>query len=97
MFKKTKAQVITDAFCGVLMLLSILAYVLVGIFAKLWHPTWIIVICAVVTCGVVSICVNTYASLHKEDENKETEEPAKATNTEKIASTTKSTKTAKKD
>ena len=97
MYKKSKAQVISDAFCGILMLLSILAYVLVGLFAKVWHPTWIIIICAVVTCGVVSICVNTYAGLHREDEKKVTEEPAKATSTEKVASTTKSTKTAKKD
>lgn len=97
MYKKTKAQVISDAFCGILMLLSILAYVLIGLFAKLWHPTWIIIICAMVACGVITICVNTYAGLHKEDEKKEAEEPAKATSTEKVASTTKSTKTAKKD
>lgn len=97
MYKKTKAQVISDAFCGILMLLSILAYILVGLFAKVWHPTWIIIICAMVVCGVITICVNTYAGLHKEDEKKEAEEPAKATSTEKVASTTKSTKTAKKD
>lgn len=67
MYKKTKAQVICDAFCGILMLVSIMAFVLIGIFAHIWHPTWVIIVCSALVCGIVAIAVNTYSSLHREE------------------------------
>lgn len=68
MYKKNKALIISDAICGILMLVSILAFVLVGIFAKVWHPTWIIIVASAFVSGIVSIVVNTYVNLHKDDE-----------------------------
>lgn len=81
MYKKSKAQIICDAVCGVLMLASILTFILIGLFAKIWHPTWIIIVCSAVACGIISIVVNTYTNLHKEIENQDKAENTK--NTEK--------------
>ena len=66
MYKKSKAQIICDAICGILMLASILVFILVGIFATIWHPTWIVIPCSGIVCGIVSISINTYANLHTE-------------------------------
>ena len=66
MYKKSKAQIICDAICGILMLASILVFILVGIFANIWHPTWIVIPCSEIVCGIVSISINTYANLHTE-------------------------------
>lgn len=66
MYKKSKAQIICDAICGILMLASILVFILVGIFANIWHPTWIVIPCSGIVCGIVSISINTYANLHTE-------------------------------
>ena len=66
MYKKSKAQIICDAVCGVLMLASVLVFILVGIFANIWHPTWIVIPCSGIVCGIVSISINTYANLHTE-------------------------------
>lgn len=54
--KTTKIQIISDAICGVLMLASILTFLLVGIFVPdSWHPMWVILPSAGLTCGIVSI------------------------------------------
>ena len=66
MYKKSEAQIICDAICGILMLASILVFILVGIFANIWHPTWIVIPCSGIVCGIVSISINTYANLHTE-------------------------------
>ena len=66
MYKKSKAQILCDAICGILMLASILVFILVGIFANIWHPTWIVIPCSGIVCGIVSISINTYANLHTE-------------------------------
>lgn len=66
MYKKSKSQIICDAICGILMLASILVFILVGIFANIWHPTWIVIPCSGIVCGIVSISINTYANLHTE-------------------------------
>ena len=71
MYKKSKAQIICDAICGILMLASILVFILVGIFANIWHPTWIVIPCSGIVCGIVSISINTYANLHTETPNTE--------------------------
>lgn len=77
MFKRSKAQIISDAVCGILMLVSLLVFILVGIFAHIWHPTWIVIPCSGLVCGIVSIIVNTYTTLHRKDE-KEVKKAEKA-------------------
>ena len=74
MYKKSKSQVICDAICGILMLVSILVFILVGVLAGVWHPTWVVIPCSGIMCGIISIIVNTQAALSKnnnaEKENK---------------------------
>ena len=74
MFRRSKGQIICGAFCGVLMLCSLLFFMLYGIFAHVWHPTWVVIPSAALLCGIISIIVNTYAKLHtKEDSSNKKE------------------------
>ena len=67
---KSKTSIVLDACCGILMLLCIMAYVLIGIIAKVWHPTWIIVVAGAFVCAVIGIVKDTIASLKSVDEAK---------------------------
>ena len=68
MYRKSKAQIICDAICGILMLVSILVFILVGIFANIWHPTWIVIPCTGIVCGIVSIVISSYSNLKSNNE-----------------------------
>ena len=70
MYRKSKAVIISDAICGILMLVSILVFILVGIFSDIWHPTWIVIPCTGIVCGIISIAVNTYNNLQIKEEKK---------------------------
>ncbi len=68
---KSKASIILDAICGILMLISILTYVIIGLVAQVWHPTWIIIVAAGFACGVMGIindAVTKIKSQNKSDE-----------------------------
>lgn len=75
----SKLQIISDAVCGVLMLASILTFLLVGIFVpNSWHPMWVILPSAGLTCGIVSIitgaivkCRDLKSNLAKQEEVEE--------------------------
>ena len=71
MFKKSKSQIISDAVCGILMILAILVFILVGVFAHVWHPTWIVIPCTALVTGIIEIIVNTASNLNKQ-KNEET-------------------------
>ncbi len=76
--KTTKLQIISDAICGVLMLVSILTFLLVGIFVPdSWHPMWVVLPSAGLTCGIISIitsaivnCKNIKATTDIEETDK---------------------------
>ena len=73
MFKKYNSKMISDAICGILILVSILTYILIGVFTRTWHPTWVIILITMVFCSVVTIIVNTFNKVknNKTDKNKE--------------------------
>ena len=73
MYRRTKAQIISDALCGILMLVSVLVFILVGILGNVWHPTWIVMPCTGIVCGIISIAVNTYANLTRKEESSKKE------------------------
>lgn len=72
--KKTKEKIISDAVCGLIMLVCVLAYFIVAFITGGWHPYWIIPACGGVVCGVVSLIFNTVAGIkevNKQDSDKE--------------------------
>lgn len=69
---KTKGQIICDALCGIIMLVSIIVYLILGKVLNFWHPGWIIVVSGAVLCGIISIISNTCVELQKlKDKDKE--------------------------
>ena len=66
---KTKAKIICDAICGLLMIVAIAAYVIIGVCADIWHPTWVIVVGAAIVCAVIGIVGDTISNI-KNVENK---------------------------
>ncbi len=70
MGKRTKAQIICDSICGVLMLVSLLVFLVAGILVEnIWHPLWIIIPSSGLACGIISIicnCVVNCKSMSKE-------------------------------
>ena len=61
--QKSKSQIISDCVCGIIMLLSIAAYLIIGLFWGLWHPCWAIIIIAALVCGLIHVIVNTVTML----------------------------------
>ena len=61
--KKSKAKIIADAVCGIIMLLSILVYLILGITINFWHPGWTIIVGATFVSGIISIITNTKEDL----------------------------------
>ncbi len=69
---RSKAKIICDAICGIVMLLCIITYVVIGICTNIWHPYWIIIVAGGVFCGILGIVGNTMSSLKEikqKDEN----------------------------
>lgn len=68
--KKSKVKIISDAICGILMLLSILTYIVLGITIGWWHPGWCIIVGTAFVCGIISIATNTKEDLDELKEEK---------------------------
>lgn len=63
---KTKAQIISGAICGVIMMVCALIYVILGItLPHFWHPGWLIMFGGGIACGIVGTVTNTVADLKK--------------------------------
>lgn len=69
-----KAKIITDCICGCIILFSVLAYLLVGFLAKIWHPTWLIIVGGVFICCVIGIIVDTIYRLKNPDLEQDNED-----------------------
>ena len=54
--------------CGIVMLVCIITFLLVGALFNLWHPYWIIVVCGAFTCAVIGSFGAIYT--HKKSHNK---------------------------
>lgn len=68
MWRRSKARVISDAISGVVLLCSILAFILIVAFTGTWHPTWVILPCAIVFVSVLTIIVNATSSVQKSND-----------------------------
>lgn len=72
--KKTKSQIICDAICGALMLVSIAVYLILGITINWWHPGWVVIVSAAVVSGLIGIVSNTCANLKEADKHEDKHE-----------------------
>lgn len=55
----------TGCICGVIVLVSIMAYLLASVLTGLWHPLWIIVVVGVLICVIVGITGDAFAGRKK--------------------------------
>lgn len=70
--KKEKAVIISDAICGIIVILSILVYLVLGLTINWWHPGWIIVVSACMVSAIISVVTSMIVELKKSDkENKQ--------------------------
>lgn len=72
--KKEKSIIICDAVCGILVMLSVLVFVILGIARDWWHPGWIIIVASVIVSVVASIVTNLVVELKKSDEETDEEQ-----------------------
>ncbi len=73
---KTKAEIIGGACCGILMLVCVIVYLILGMTLNFWHPGWLIPACGGISCGIIGIVSGTISDLKKlknshDDEKKE--------------------------
>lgn len=47
----------TGAICGIVMLVCIIAYLILGAFFSMWHPFWIIIVAGAFVCGIIGATV----------------------------------------
>lgn len=73
MEERTKAEIVCDAICGLIMLVSVAVFVIVGICTDEWHPTWLITVIGAVVCGIISIVCNAVVGIKKVDAKKQIE------------------------
>lgn len=69
--RKSKLKIINDAICGIASLLSILVYLLIGVFANVWHPTWMIMVITEFVCAILTIVINACLKIRKLKSEKE--------------------------
>ncbi|MDE6597815.1 MAG: hypothetical protein K2K60_04165, partial [Clostridia bacterium] len=43
------------AACGIIMLSCVIAYLLLGALANLWHPLWVIIVGGAFTCAIIAM------------------------------------------
>ena len=44
--------------CGIIMLLCIAVYLLLGAFLNLWHPLWVIVVAGALLCAIIPLIID---------------------------------------
>ncbi len=55
----------TEGICGILVLAGIITYLLLGAFAKLWHPYWILIVIGIAVGCLIATIGNCFASRKK--------------------------------
>jgi hypothetical protein len=82
--KQEKYDIIKNLICVIVMILSVGAYLAVGVILNLWHPYWYIVVAGGLVCGMVSIVLDTMSNLAtlKDENNKTDNSNIQDTNTE---------------
>lgn len=71
--KRSKAKIISEAVSGLIFILSVIAYLIIGFVTGGWHPWWIVIICGIVLAGIVEILINMIVDLKQADKADKTE------------------------
>ncbi len=59
-------DLLNAAFCSIVFLVAVPAYLVMGFMWHLWHPGWLIFVAATVLCGISSImCTLVYKNIDK--------------------------------
>ena len=72
--KKSKASIILDGVCGLIMVVCTLVYLLIGFIANIWHPTWVVFVIGGVVCAIIGIIKDTILKVKTQDQQKHFEE-----------------------
>lgn len=71
--KRSKAKIISEAVSGIIFILSVIVYLIIGFVTNAWHPWWIVIVCGIVLAGIVEILINMIADLKQADKADKTE------------------------
>lgn len=66
--KFARMEKISQSVCGLIMVISVAVFIIVGLLTNIWHPTWIACVCGAMTCAV--ICIIFDLKKHKKDYHK---------------------------
>lgn len=61
--EETKSKMIFDAIYGVIMILSLGAYLIIGWVSGNWHPYWVIIVIGASLCGILIILSGTFSKI----------------------------------
>ena len=62
----------TGGICGIVMLVCVMLYLILGVTTDLWHPLWVIPACGAVSCGIIGAVGDAIVCKNKE-KNKDKE------------------------
>ncbi len=71
--KKTLANVVSEALSGIIMIICVLVYLILGFTINFWHPGWLIIVGGALSVGIMNIIVNAVndaKNLKKDNEDK---------------------------
>ncbi len=67
--KRSKVKTICSAITGIICMLSVIVYLIVGLCTKMWHPMWMIIVCSVAAAAIIDIIANTVTKLQEQDDD----------------------------
>jgi len=51
--KEKKIMIVSSSLTGILYLIAIIAYILIGYLANVWHPTWVVFLAPIIISSLV--------------------------------------------
>jgi len=72
--RKTLSNIISEALSGIIMIVCVLVYLILGFTINFWHPGWIIIVGGALSVGILNIilnAVNEAKNLKKEEKENE--------------------------
>ncbi len=72
---KSVPEIVLGAISGLIMIVCILVYIILGVTLNFWHPGWLIIVSGALGVAIINIVTNLIRDIKalKEDEKKEQE------------------------